>query len=373
MAREKFIEGVKAYDAGRYDDARTLFLQAYSLKRHPAVLLNLGQSEIKSNRPEEGGNHLQQFLRESRDATEDQKKAAREGVAEAQRKTGFVILIVDADGAEIAIDGKVIGKAPLPDPHFVTPGPHKATASYKGKKETADFDAKRGTATPVNITLGVAGDPTPAPAPVPAPAPIPTPDPGANVIAPPGPVSPVPAPIGGPIGPPIDTGPDQPRRGFGEWYVDRPVAWALTGVAGLGVGFMVGFGIAAGIANSNASSIEDQIVGELALPGSPLGPNDQPCSDRDDPKADPETGISPDDHEHYADACGKLRQNLDDYDSDIIGVAVSGAITGAAAIALVVYYLVDSKSSSSGRRTPPVIVAPLLSPEHKGFSITGQF
>ena len=32
------------------------------------LLLNLGLSELKSNHPTEGGNHLTQFLRESTDA-----------------------------------------------------------------------------------------------------------------------------------------------------------------------------------------------------------------------------------------------------------------------------------------------------------------
>src|SRR5262245_710202 len=64
VARQRYEEGVKAYDAGRFEDARSAFLQAYALKRHPAVLLNLGLSEIKSKYPEDGGNHLQQFLRE---------------------------------------------------------------------------------------------------------------------------------------------------------------------------------------------------------------------------------------------------------------------------------------------------------------------
>src|SRR5689334_8167747 len=57
-ARVKYQEGVKAFEAGRYEDARSAFLQAYALKRVPAVLLNLGQSEIKSGHYEEGGNHL---------------------------------------------------------------------------------------------------------------------------------------------------------------------------------------------------------------------------------------------------------------------------------------------------------------------------
>src|SRR5690349_5818438 len=57
VARQRFQDGVKASDAGRFEDARAAFLQAYTLKKHPAVLLNLGQAEIKSGHLEDGGNH----------------------------------------------------------------------------------------------------------------------------------------------------------------------------------------------------------------------------------------------------------------------------------------------------------------------------
>ena len=45
VARQRFEEGVKHYDAKEYDKARLAFLQAYLLKAHPAVLLNLAPSD----------------------------------------------------------------------------------------------------------------------------------------------------------------------------------------------------------------------------------------------------------------------------------------------------------------------------------------
>src|SRR4051812_19549311 len=86
VARQRYEEGVKAFDTGRFEDARAAFLQAYALKRHPAVLLNLGQSELRSNHPEDAGNHLQQFLREHKAATPDQRAAAEKGIADAKRR-----------------------------------------------------------------------------------------------------------------------------------------------------------------------------------------------------------------------------------------------------------------------------------------------
>ena len=42
MARERFKEGVGYFDKKDFAKARVAFLQAYALKKHPAVLLNLG-------------------------------------------------------------------------------------------------------------------------------------------------------------------------------------------------------------------------------------------------------------------------------------------------------------------------------------------
>ena len=48
QARARFKEGVDFYDKGSYENARLAFLQAYALKKHPAVLLNLAQSSAKA-------------------------------------------------------------------------------------------------------------------------------------------------------------------------------------------------------------------------------------------------------------------------------------------------------------------------------------
>ena len=48
QARARFKEGVDHYDKGQFENARLSFLQAYALKKHPAVLLNLAQSSAKA-------------------------------------------------------------------------------------------------------------------------------------------------------------------------------------------------------------------------------------------------------------------------------------------------------------------------------------
>src|SRR5713101_3208360 len=64
MARRRFQEGVKYFDQKRYEEARAAFLQAYALKRHPAVLLNLAQCELRSGHNLEAARHFAAYLRD---------------------------------------------------------------------------------------------------------------------------------------------------------------------------------------------------------------------------------------------------------------------------------------------------------------------
>src|ERR1700733_10886292 len=73
MARTRFKEGVSFYDKGQYEQARAAFLQAYALKKHPAVLLNLAWSSLKSGRALEAERYFRQFLAEGKHSTDKQR------------------------------------------------------------------------------------------------------------------------------------------------------------------------------------------------------------------------------------------------------------------------------------------------------------
>src|SRR4029078_810475 len=87
-ARARFQEGVGLYDKGQYEAARAAFLQAYALRKHPAVLLTLAQSSLRSGRALEGAKYFNQFLRESTNATAAQRADAEKGLVEARMKIG---------------------------------------------------------------------------------------------------------------------------------------------------------------------------------------------------------------------------------------------------------------------------------------------
>src|SRR5260221_3094459 len=86
MARARFKEGVQFFDLKQYEKARLAFLQAYALKPHPAVLLNLAESELRAGRPPDAATHFTENLRKRTDLTAPQKQQATPGIAQSQPK-----------------------------------------------------------------------------------------------------------------------------------------------------------------------------------------------------------------------------------------------------------------------------------------------
>lgn len=386
-ARAKFLEGVKAFESGKYEDARSAFLQAYALKRAPAVLLNLGQSEIKSGHYEDGGNHLQQFIREHKTAKPEEVTAAQTGINEAKKKTGYLIIIVNAVGADLSVNGTAIGKSPLLDPYFVKPGKATVYATYQGQAATTAVDVKKGIATSATLTLAVTG---PAPTAPPTAPPVTTAPPTATTPAPvyttpppvytgPPPAQPyptttapyVPPPGTDPLAPaPTATGPgpDQPtgaREPIFEWFKRKPVAWIGAGVTVIGLGMGIGFSAAAGAASGNVNNYANQI----ATQASKDGITSPPCGVEDNPNDDAKTP------RNYHGPCEVLRQSLSDYRTDV-GVAATGWILfGLGAIGTTVYALVDWYPKKTASTQGPRIlgVAPVVSPTEGGVGVLGVF
>ena len=118
MARARFKEGVEFYDKGEYEQARASFLQAYALKKHPAVLLNLAWSSLKSGHALEGKKYFEQFLNESKDATDKQRADANDGLSQAKAKLGRIDIQAPS-GTDVTVDGDHTGTAPISDAVFV--------------------------------------------------------------------------------------------------------------------------------------------------------------------------------------------------------------------------------------------------------------
>jgi hypothetical protein len=138
MARARFKEGVEFYDKGEYEQARAAFLQAYALKKHPAVLLNLAWSSLKSGHVLEGKKYFEQFLNEAKDATDKQRADANDGLSQAKAKLGRIDIQAPS-GTDVMVDGDHTGTAPISDPVYVDAGAH--TVKFKGPDGTTDTES----------------------------------------------------------------------------------------------------------------------------------------------------------------------------------------------------------------------------------------
>jgi hypothetical protein len=138
MARARFKEGVEFYDKAEYEQARAAFLQAYALKKHPAVLLNLAWSCLKSGHALEAERYFKQFLSEGREITEKQRADANDGLNQSHAKLGRIEVSAPT-GTEVTIDGERVGTTPISDLISVEAGAH--TVKFKGADGMTETDS----------------------------------------------------------------------------------------------------------------------------------------------------------------------------------------------------------------------------------------
>ncbi|HWZ92568.1 MAG TPA: tetratricopeptide repeat protein, partial [Polyangiaceae bacterium] len=319
MARDRFKEGVSYFDQKQYDKARAAFLQAYALKKHPAVLLNLAQSELRSGHEADAANHFAAYLREAKDASEAEKQAADAGLTAAKVVVAEIDVSVDERAAEIYLDGTLQGNSPLPGAIYVAPGSHTVEARKDGKTASSQLNAIAGKHMEAELEFA----PKPAPKAAPAPA-----EENANAdIAP----EPVVSSGGG-------------RKPFFKWLVTSPVGLVGLGLTVVGSGGGIGFALAAKKSYKNADSVASEIMQNAALDTSPNPNTSSLCLG---PSAWLEGhgyhGTLPIQQRapQYSDACNTYQNDVHNGDTMKTVATVGFVVAGVAAVGTVVYYFVD--------------------------------
>lgn len=360
MARQRFQEGVRYFDAKQYDRARAAFLQAYALKKHPTVLLNLAQSELRSAHDAEAADHFSEFLRENKDAGATERQSAEQGLAAAKTRVAEVSLAVDLPDAEVFVDNDSRGHAPLPGPVYLSPGTHTLQARKEGKLATSTVTASAGQSVSVALNFSNAARTT---RPV-EPAPLaerpegPPHEPAAEHAAPHHAV----VEHEHPAVEHADT------RGFGAWYASTPGAWVLTGVTAVGVGAGIAFAVSSNKNYADADSVASQISSAAKsdnIPTQGLCVNPAVLS-----------GLSAERRTAYQNACSKYLDNVHRGDTMKTYATVSFVVGGAAAVGTVVYYFVDRGSASSTEGSGGAVglrVSPAVAPGFVGIAAVGRF
>jgi tetratricopeptide (TPR) repeat protein len=131
-AQALLSEGTAAYGRGDYASALDKFTAAYKIFPSPKLWFNIGQANRDLGRPVEAVEAFDRFLTEAGDAPTETVTEARRSAAELKTKLGQIQITCMTDGAEITVDGKQVGSAPLGNMVWTTPGRHQVAAQQAG-------------------------------------------------------------------------------------------------------------------------------------------------------------------------------------------------------------------------------------------------
>ena len=146
-------QGTKLYEEGDVAGALEKFQAAYAAYASPKLMFNIAQANRDLGRPVEALEAFGKFLAGAPDASSDKLADARRSVAQLQKKLGRIQVDCDTVGAEVSVDNKIAGLAPL-DPIWTTPGLHQVTASHAGAVTAfAEADVKAGSVSTVAMRL----------------------------------------------------------------------------------------------------------------------------------------------------------------------------------------------------------------------------
>jgi hypothetical protein len=343
-ARARFNEGVEFFDKGQYENARAAFLQAYALRKHPAVLLNLAQSSLRSGHSLEAARYFKQYLHESSSLTAAQRIDAEKGLAEARLKLGR-LEVSAADGTEIFVDGELAGTAPLSDSVDVEPGSHEVKASA----DSRSVAVSAGQVLPVKFSPSGAAAAAIAPAPVsplsvsPAPAEAPPSASPATV-----------APVRGQESAPATSKANTPGL-FSRPKTLAPV-WMGLGVGAAGGAAAIVFVIFRGVANAHYNNEQTTIETSAMKLNVPQG------------------GLCAHPPPKFEAACSDLTSDQSQVNTDALvanvglGVAIAGAAFGLG------WYLFAPKQDAAPASSGNVgTFLPILGPSMNGLGYGGSF
>jgi tetratricopeptide (TPR) repeat protein len=153
-AQALLSEGTAAYGHGDYASALEKFTAAYKIFPSPKLWFNIRQAIRDLGRPVDAVEAFDRFLTEAGDAPPETLAEARRSAAELKTKLGQIKVTCMTDGAEITVDGKQVGSAPLGNMIWTTPGRHQVAAQQAGFSPVIeDVTAVAGQAVTVNLDL----------------------------------------------------------------------------------------------------------------------------------------------------------------------------------------------------------------------------
>jgi hypothetical protein len=153
QARELHLKGAALFDKGQYPQAEAAFLAAWAIKKHFQIAANLGACELKLGKSRAAAEHLAYAVRAFVPQDSPERATAAKLLGEARAKVATVTLNVDDVGADVLVDGALVGSTPLADPVFVEAGAHTIELRRDGQvRASAKVDAKEGSEQTITLS-----------------------------------------------------------------------------------------------------------------------------------------------------------------------------------------------------------------------------
>jgi hypothetical protein len=159
-ADDLFRQANKLYADGRFAEAEPLFQSAWKLNPTYDIAANLGHTEAHLNKLPEAAGFFAFALKTWPVAGDPTPRdLAQKKFDSIRAQVGALPISVDAAGAEVFVDGRSVGKAPLPVEAFVTPGSHTVEARQGSDSVRKTVTVAKGGSTPVALVFRVASGP----------------------------------------------------------------------------------------------------------------------------------------------------------------------------------------------------------------------
>ncbi|HKO54178.1 MAG TPA: PEGA domain-containing protein [Polyangiaceae bacterium] len=137
-AGERYARGLSLYGDGEFLLALVEFERAYQLSNNYKVLYNIGQVRIQLGRYAKAKEALEDYLKTGgANLSPERSQAVKKDLATLAERTASLNVVTREVGADISLDGKLIGTSPLSAPVIVDAGEHTLVLHKSGFYDSA--------------------------------------------------------------------------------------------------------------------------------------------------------------------------------------------------------------------------------------------
>jgi hypothetical protein len=154
VAKRHFVNAVALYNDGSFDAALAEFLASQRLRPATALLYNIGLTYKALFLYNDAIRSLEQYLKEEQNVPPERRAEVEQILREMRAILAPVTMTISPDGANVQVDGRTIGAAPIGQ-YLLPAGRHVVTVSSDGySTQTKELMVSAGA--PLQLTIALA-------------------------------------------------------------------------------------------------------------------------------------------------------------------------------------------------------------------------